>query len=72
MLLPADDCAKRRLTERAELTVAAEFLIARGFDVDEIAVQLSRFYYIDVDELNEVVSSLSQQLPVAPAWRHVA
>lgn len=71
MLLPADDCAKRRLTERAELTVAAEFLIARGFEVDEIAVQLSRFYYVDVDELNEVVSSLSQPF-TAPAWRHVA
>ena len=71
MLLPADDCEKRRLTERAELTVAAEFLIARGFEVDEIAVQLSRFYYVDVDELNDVVAGMSQQLP-AHAWRHVA
>lgn len=71
MLLPADDCAKRRLTERAELTVAAEFLIARGFEVDEIAVQLSRFYYVDVDELNDVVAGMSQQFP-AHAWRHVA
>ncbi|MEO4001276.1 hypothetical protein [Mesorhizobium sp. CAU 1732] len=66
----SDDCAKRRLTERAELTVAAEFLIARGFDSDEIAVHLSRFYYIDIDALNDVVSTL------APAhshsWKHVA
>lgn len=71
MLLPADDCAKRRLTERAELTVAAEFLIARGFEMDEIAVQLSRFYYVDIDELNVVVATLGQKSPV-PYWRQVA
>lgn len=66
-----DDCAKRRLTERAELTVAAEFLMARGFDSDEIAVQLSRFYYVDIDALNDVVAALAHRAP-APAWRHVA
>jgi hypothetical protein len=71
MLLPSDDCAKRRLTERAELTVAAEFLIARGFRSDEIAVQLSRFYYIDIDALNDVVSALSEP-STSPAWRQVA
>lgn len=60
MFTHSDDCAKRRLTDRAELTVAAEFLIARGYGGDEIAVQLSRFYYIDIDELNEVMVELSQ------------
>jgi len=60
MLIKTDDCAKRRLTERSELVVAARFLIARGIERDEIAVQLSRFYYIDVDELNDVVAILSQ------------
>lgn len=64
MLLPADDCAKRRLTERSELTVAAEFLMSRGFARDDIGVQLSRFYYIDIDELNQVVAALD-----APARR---
>ncbi len=61
MLLPSDDSAKRRLTERAELVVAAEFLIARGFEHDEIAVQLSRFYYVDIDELNDVVASIARE-----------
>ena len=60
MFSHSDDSAKRRLTDRAELTVAAEFLIARGYGGDEIAVQLSRFYYIDIDELNEVMAELSQ------------
>lgn len=67
----SDDCAKRRLTERAELTVAAEFLMARGFDSDEIAVQLSRFYYIDVDALNDVVSTLAAP-KTTQTWKHVA
>lgn len=61
MLLPADDCAKRRLTGRIELTVAAEFLMERGFSEDEIPIQLARFYYVDIDELNEVVASLSRE-----------
>ncbi len=59
MLLPHDDTHKRRLTERSELTIAAGFLLARGFEQDEIAVQLSRFYYLDIDELNLVVESLT-------------
>ncbi len=71
MLLPSDDCAKRRLTERAELTVAAEFLIARGFSDDEIAVQLSRFYYVDIDALNDVVSSMTEH-GAKTQWRQVA
>lgn len=71
MLLPADDCAKRRLTDKAELTVAAEFLIAKGFRGDEIAVQLSRFYYVDIDELNNVVATLSAASPRG-RWYHAA
>lgn len=61
MLLPSEDFAKRRLTGHAELTVAAEFLMARGFASEDIAVQLSRFYYIDIDALNDVIGTLSEQ-----------
>lgn len=71
MLVPPDDCAKRRLTDRAELTVAVEFLIGRGFEGDEIGVQLSRFYYVDIDELNDVLASLSYRTREGN-WRHVA
>lgn len=58
MLTLTDGAPKRRLTEHAELAVAAEFLMARGFCEDEIAVQLSRFYYVDIDALNDVVAML--------------
>ncbi len=33
--------------------------MARGFAEDEIAVQLSRFYYVDIDALNDVVAALA-------------
>lgn len=64
MLLPADEIRKRRLTDRTDLTVAAEFLISRGFTFDEVPVQLSRFYYVDIDELNEVVDELMLRAPM--------
>jgi len=70
MLHQTDGGPRRRLTEPAELTLAAEFLLSRGFAEDEIAVQLARFYYVDVDALNDVVATLrrdtlpARRLPV--------
>lgn len=61
MLHQTDGAPRRRLTEPAELALAAEFLLVRGFAEDEIAVQLSRFYYIDIDTLNDVVASLTME-----------
>jgi len=61
MPLPNEEPLKRRLTERAEMMVAVEFLMGRGFAEDEIGLQLSRFYYIDVDELNDVLAALARQ-----------
>lgn len=71
MLTPTDGAPKRRLTEHAELAVAAEFLMARGFSEDDIAVQLSRFYYIDVDVLNDVVAMLARQGGHQERWAMV-
>lgn len=65
MLHQTDGSPRRRLTELAELTLAAEFLLSRGFAEDEIAVQLSRFYYVDIDALNNVVATLRRDMPVA-------
>ena len=59
MLLPIDGAPKRRLTGHDELAVAAEFLMSHGFAEDEIGVQLSRFYYVDIDALNDVVATLA-------------
>lgn len=59
MLKQIDDCAKRRLTDQMELRVAAQFLIKQGFQDHEIAVELSRYYYVDVDALNLTLDGLS-------------
>lgn len=63
MLSHTDSAPKRRLTEHDELAVAAEFLMSHGFAADEIAVQLSRFYYVDIDALNDVVATLASRPP---------
>lgn len=55
MQLAPDDCSKRRLTERAEMIAAVDFLHRRGFEDDDLPAQLARFYYIDIDLLNDVI-----------------
>lgn len=65
MLSQPDGAPRRRLTEHADLALAAQFLLARGFAEDELAVQLSRFYYIDIDALNDVVATLTRRTPAA-------
>lgn len=71
-----DENAKRRLTERGEISVAVEFLISRGFDTEDIPGQLVKFYYIDIDLLNSVLVEgqiLAAPLPTADsAWKRVA
>lgn len=71
-----DENAKRRLTGRSEIAVAVDFLVARGFAADEIPIQLARYYYVDIDLVNEVLAEdrqLTAPLPSAEeAWRSVA
>ncbi len=51
-----DDCVKRRLTERADIIMAVDFLKVRGLDEDGIVIQLTRLYYVDIDILNAVLA----------------
>lgn len=71
-----DENAKRRLTERSEISVAVDFLISRGFVAEDIPGQLVKFYYVDIDLLNSVLIEdqvLSAPLPSADgAWKRVA
>lgn len=71
-----DENAKRRLTERAEITVAVDFLLSRGFASEDIPEQLTRYYYVDIDLLNEILledQHLSEPIPSADAiWKEVA
>ncbi len=58
-----DDCAKRRLTDRAEMVVAVDFLGRRGFADDELVLQLVSFYFVDVDILNEILAERRRKVP---------
>ena len=71
-----DDNTKRRLTEPEQLAVVADFMLSRGFALDEIPIQLSRYYYVDIDLLNEILYRgamvSAPQAPAQPRWRQVA
>jgi len=58
--------AKRRLTERAQLSVAVDVLLANGVAADDVAPRLCRYYYVDIDLLNEILAAASAR-PDAPA-----
>lgn len=59
MSFRAGEYTKRRLTSRSELSIAVMFLLQHGLDRHEIAMQLVRFYYVDVDLLNEVLDTVA-------------
>lgn len=51
------DCAKMRLTERTDVLAAINVLRERGYDVDEMLAEMVRFFYVDLDEFNELVKA---------------
>ncbi|MCC0040217.1 MAG: hypothetical protein H6893_14785 [Brucellaceae bacterium] len=63
MLKPPDDTVKRRLTERSHIIIAVAFLIERGISRDDIAEELARCYYVDMDELNDVLAGIPVSSP---------
>jgi hypothetical protein len=73
---PGDDFAKRRLVDREEMQIAVRLLLEHGYSGEDIAPQLTRFYYVDIDTLNEVlVASLAEATRdrhEQPAMRRVA
>ena len=51
-----DDCAKRRLVEHDEIEFAIRFMTSRGVKHDDVPVQLARYYYVDIDEVNAILA----------------
>lgn len=61
-----DECAKRRLVDREEIRLAVKLLMQHGYGDEDIAPQLSKFYFVDIDTLNEeLVALLDQQTAMA-------
>lgn len=52
-----EDWAKRRLTERVDLQTAITILRERGYDIDEMLAELTRLFYVDLDEFNKLVQA---------------
>lgn len=50
-----DDCAKRRLVERDDIITAINILRSRGVRTDELIQEMSKIFYIDLDEFNELM-----------------
>lgn len=46
---------KPRLIERSDILRAIDLLRLRGCRTDELAVEITRLFYIDLDEFNEIV-----------------
>ena len=64
MFQPLDDHAKQRLVERQDIMTAVGLLSAEGLDVEEMLGEMTKLFYVDLDEFNDVVSMVRQQRPV--------
>ncbi len=50
-----DDCEKRRLTERIDIQTAVEILESRGVCRDDLLTEITKVFYVDLDEFNRVL-----------------
>lgn len=60
-----DGYGKRRLVDRREIRVAIRLLLRRGYASSDMAPILSRYYFVDVDALNEELAALMSEAPTA-------
>ena len=58
MFQPLDDHAKQRLVERNDIMTAVGILSAEGFDVDEMLNEMTKLFYVDLDEFNDVIRAV--------------
>ncbi|TWG96893.1 hypothetical protein L598_002400000640 [Mesorhizobium sp. J18] len=75
MRRPKDDCIKHRLTDRSQMLVAVKYLLSHGIPEDRIAIELSRIFYVDIDELNLVLDAVHipvKQPAAGTGWGAVA
>lgn len=51
-----EDNSKQRLTDRLDIIMAINILRKEGYDHDELIREITRIFYIDLDEYNDIVS----------------
>ena len=57
MLDCVEDTSKRRLTERFDILAAINIMRSRGCRVEEIIIEITKVFYVDLDEFNDVLRS---------------
>lgn len=55
MQIAIDDCAKRRLTEHVDILTAVSILESRGVRREDLVVEMTKIFYVDLDEFNRVL-----------------
>ncbi|WP_051131311.1 hypothetical protein [Pseudaminobacter salicylatoxidans] len=53
-----EDCLKPRLTERVDILTAINILRSRGYEQDALISEITRLFYVDLDEFNSVIGWL--------------
>ncbi|MEI5679748.1 hypothetical protein G6N74_01600 [Mesorhizobium sp. CGMCC 1.15528] len=50
-----EDSLKPRLTERVDILTAVNILRSRGYRNEDLIAEITRLFYVDLDEYNDVV-----------------
>lgn len=51
-----EDNSKRRLTDRLDIIMAINILRKEGYQHEELIREITRIFYIDLDEYNDIVA----------------
>jgi hypothetical protein len=52
-----EDNAKQRLIDRYDILTAINILRSQGYDHDDLILEITRIFYVDLDEFNEIVQA---------------
>ncbi|MCX7303331.1 MAG: hypothetical protein NTV73_03180 [Hyphomicrobiales bacterium] len=50
-----EDNAKQRLIDRLDILTAVNILRSQGYEHEELILEITRIFYVDLDEFNEIV-----------------
>jgi hypothetical protein len=68
MVEPGGDVIKRRLVDRTQITAVVDYMRGHGLESEAIAVELARLFYVDMDELNSVLTEPDLPAPNVPLY----
>ena len=51
-----EDNAKQRLIDRLDIIAAINILRSEGYDHDDLIREITRIFYVDLDEYNDILS----------------